>query len=189
MNDCKSFSATYSLSKWFQPPSFSTLFLSFPDCNYPDVRPLLFPPLLVSRECATYVAQSRFSLFTWMSNSKNNNRKNERNLIASMVLPDRDHLDNAGLINFIHNHPPAHPLGFAPKTCPHLFLYTHFFGFCIQAVAREAGICWAALEGRHLSINDVCHFFEIFIIMRLTTLWGLLVALKFYTFSKKIIQS
>ena len=25
---------------------------------------------------------------------------------------------NAG-INFIHNHPPAHPRGFAPKICPH----------------------------------------------------------------------
>ena len=26
--------------------------------------------------------------------------------------------NNAG-INFIHNHPPAHPQGFAPKICPH----------------------------------------------------------------------
>ena len=35
--------------------------------------------------------------------------------------PERD-IINAG-INFIHNHPPAHPRGFAPKICPP-------WGFC-----------------------------------------------------------
>ena len=29
-----------------------------------------------------------------------------------------DKVNNAG-INFIHNHPPAHPRGFAPKICSH----------------------------------------------------------------------
>ena len=60
---------------------------------------------------------------------------------------------NAG-INFIHNHPPAHSRGFAPKICPH-----------------------------HLSINDFCHFWNFHYNgknWRLTTFLGLFVALKFY---------
>ena len=46
--------------------------------------------------------------------------------------------------------------------------------------------------GRVLSINDVCHFWNFHFDGRnwgLTTLRGLLVALKFYTFLKKMVQS
>ena len=45
-------------------------------------------------------------------------------------------------------------------------------------------------RGGHLSINSVCHFWNFRYYGRnwqLTTLWGLLVALKFYAFLKKII--
>ena len=36
------------------------------------------------------------------------------------VQKGSEHLfgNNAGM-NFIHNHPPAHPRGFAPNICPH----------------------------------------------------------------------
>ena len=92
---------------------------------------------------------------------------------------------NAG-INFIHNHPPAHPLGFAPKICPYPgLLHPSFY-------PGSGDLLGQLPRGGHLSINDVCHFLNIRYNVknwRLTTLWGLLVALKFYTFLKKIIQS
>ena len=53
------------------------------------------------------------------------------------------------------------------------------------------GFVGAGPEGRHLSIN-VCHFLNFHYYSKnwqLTTLWGLLVALKFYAFFEKIIQS
>ena len=43
----------------------------------------------------------------------------EMNIACEMGLMPFYELPYAG-INFIHNHPPpAHPQGFAPKTCPH----------------------------------------------------------------------
>ena len=57
--------------------------------------------------------------------------------------------------------------------------------FCLRA--RNF---WGQLpRGGHLSVNDVCHFWSFHYNgknWRLTTLWGLLVALKFYTFLRKL---
>ena len=81
-------------------------------------------------------------------------------------------------INFIHNHPPVHPRGFAPTLG---LLHPNFCPGGFVVVARG-----------HLSINDVCHVSNFHYNgrnWRLTTLWGLLVALKFYTFLKEVIQS
>ena len=62
---------------------------------------------------------------------------------------------------------------------------------------RNAGINYHPLLGKlprggHLSVNDVSHLWIFHYNgrnLRLTTLWDLLVALKFCKFSKKIIKS
>ena len=84
--------------------------------------------------------------------------------------------------------PPTHP-GICTKTSP------PSWAFCIQAFAQGGGggdVLGQLPRGGHLSINDVCHFWNFHYNGKnwwLTTLRGLLVALKFYTFLKKIIRS
>ena len=66
-------------------------------------------------------------------------------------------------------------------------------GFCIQDFSRGGGdLLGQLLTGGHLSVNDVCHFWNFHYNgknCRLITLCGLLIALTFCTFLKKIIQS
>ena len=94
--------------------------------------------------------------------------------------------NNAG-INFIHNHHPQRTPGdLHQKFAPAVGLLHPNFCPVGGDLLRQL------LRGGHLSINDVCHFRNFHYNgknWRLSTLWGLLVALKFYTFLKKIIQS
>ena len=62
------------------------------------------------------------------------------------------------------------------------------WGFCILAFAQGQGFVGIAPEGGHLSLNDFCHFWNFHYNgknWRLTTLWGLFVALKF-CFKRKL---
>ena len=85
----------------------------------------------------------------------------------------------------IFNHPPMHPRGFAQNFAPTL-------GLLHPSFCPGTEICWdSSFEGR-LSINDFYHFWNFHYNgknWRLTTLWGGFVALKFYMFLNKIIQS
>ena len=58
---------------------------------------------------------------------------------------------NAG-INFIHNHPPAHPRGFAPKISPTLGL------LCPRFCPGGGHLLGQIPRGGHLSMSDVCHY-------------------------------
>ena len=55
-------------------------------------------------------------------------------------------------INFIHNHPPENPRGFAPKMCPHPG------AFASKLLPGGGDLLGQFPRGGHLSINDVCHF-------------------------------
>ena len=89
------------------------------------------------------------------------------------------------VINFIHNRPPRAPPGICTKKfAPTLGLLHPSFcpgGFVGAAPKGQAFVyklCLLFLKFHHNGKN-----------WRLTTLWGLSVALKFYTLLKKIIQS
>ena len=92
-------------------------------------------------------------------------------------------IDAIAGINFIHNHPPRTPGDLHQKFAPTMgLLHT---SFCL------GGFVGIAPEGRAFVKNDFCHFWNFHHNdknWRLTTLWGLFVALKFYVL-KKIIQS
>ena len=84
--------------------------------------------------------------------------------------------------------PPLTPRDLHQKFAPTLGLLHQCF--CVGGGGGD--LLGQLLRGGHLSINNVCHFWNFHYngkTWRLTTLWGLLVALKFYTFFKKIIQS
>ena len=89
-------------------------------------------------------------------------------------------------INFIHNHHPPRTPGDLHQT------FSPTLGILHPSFCPGGGDLLGQLpRGGHLSINDVCHFWNFRYNgrnWRLTILWGLLVALKFYTFLKKIIQ-
>ena len=95
-----------------------------------------------------------------------------------------NNLDYAA-INFCHNHPLRTP-GICIKNLPPLWR------FRILAFARGGGgFVGVVPEGRAFSINNFCHFWNFHHYgrnWRLTTLWGLFVALKLYTFLKTMIQ-
>ena len=82
-------------------------------------------------------------------------------------------------ISFCHNHPPAHPRDLHQKFAPTLGLLHP--SFCLGG----GDLLGQLPRGGHLSINDVCHFWSFQYNgynFRLTTLWGLLVALNFVHF-------
>ena len=99
-----------------------------------------------------------------------------------------NNLDYAA-VNFCHNHPPP-PC--TPRDLPKKFLLTLTLlhhSFC-PGGGRE--FVEVVPKGQAFSINDVCHFWNFNHHgrnWRLTTLWGLFVALKLYTFLKTMIQS
>ena len=66
------------------------------------------------------------------------------------------HMDSYAGINFIHNHPHAHPRGFAPKTC------SHPEAFASKLLPRNEGICWAARRGAGINLSIKKGFFAIF---------------------------
>ena len=82
--------------------------------------------------------------------------------------------------------PPCTPRDFYQNFAPTL-------GLLHPSFCRGWGFIGIALSrGGHLSINDFYHFWNFHYNgknWRLTTLWGWFVALKFYMFLKKIIQS
>ena len=85
------------------------------------------------------------------------------------------------------DHPPRTLLGFAPKFTPTLGFWHPSFCLGGRDLLGQLPI------GRHLSINNVFHFGNFHYDgknWQLTTLWGLLVALKFFSasFSQKIIN-
>ena len=91
-----------------------------------------------------------------------------------------NNLDYAA-INFCRNHSPRAPPGICIKNLPPLWR------FC-----PGGGFVGVVPKGRAFSINDFCHFWNFHHYgrnWRLTTLSGLLVALKLYTFLKTMIQS
>ena len=87
--------------------------------------------------------------------------------------------------------PPRNPGDFHQKFAPNL---GHLHpSFCWEGRGGGGGGFVGQLQrAGYFSIDDVCHFGKFHYNgenWRLTTVWGLLVALKFYTFLKKIIQS
>ena len=82
-------------------------------------------------------------------------------------------------VNFCHNYPPPRaPSRFAPT-----------LGLLHASFCPGGGDLLGKLQrGEHLSINDFSHFWNFHYDgknWRLTTLWGLLVALKFYVLKRK----
>ena len=83
--------------------------------------------------------------------------------------------------------PPPPPPGAPPGICTKNL--SPPWGFCILAFAGGGGggenLLGYLPRGRHLSINNFCHFLNFHYNgknWRPTTLWGLFVALKFYMF-------
>ena len=86
------------------------------------------------------------------------------------------------LFNFIHNHPPVH----TPQDLHQKFAPTPW-GIYVVAFAGGRDLLGQLPRGGHWYVHDVSHFWNFRYNGRnwqLTTLWGLLVALKFYTFLK-----
>ena len=90
-------------------------------------------------------------------------------------------------INFWHNYPPARTRGIRTEKFPPLW------SFFILMFVRGTGFLSVGTEGWHLSINDVCHSWNLLYYLknsRQTTLWGIIfLALKFYMFFKQIFQT